>query len=345
MSGTTMQAPGSLGEMRALGHTGIQVSAVGQGTWAMGAKWGPTDDQQSMRTLHHALDLGCRFIDTAQEYGDGRSEQLIGRVFRERGERVPVGTKVPPIDMLWETTPGVTQIREKFPAQYLIERCEVSLRNLGVDCLDVYYLHTWCPSWNEETEWYEAMQRLRDQGKIKGIGISVSDARPAEANGSIEAGRVDVVQLIYNMLDQRAATEVFPVARQHNVGMVARVPLASGALVGHWTPRTTFPPDDWRHDVFVGETLERTLLYVDQLRFLAEGPARSLPEAAIRFCISDPTVSSVIPGARSPEEAEANMLAWRQGPLPKGELQRVQALWQGVFRYFIRTSFYPVTGA
>lgn len=345
MSGAMMQAPGSLGEIRPLGATGIQVSAVGQGTWAMGAKWGPTDDQESMRTLHRALDLGCRFIDTAQEYGDGRSEQLIGRVFRERGEQVPVGTKVPPIDMLWETTPGVTRIDEKFPAQYLIDRCEVSLRNLGVDCLDVYSLHTWCPSWNEETAWYVAMCKLRDQGKIRGIGISVSDARPAEANGSIEAGRVDVVQVIYNILDQRAASEVLPVARQHNVGMVARVPLASGALVGNWTPQTTFPPDDWRHDVFVGETLERTLLYVDQLRFLAEGPARSLPEAAIRFCISDPTVSSVIPGGRSPKEAEENMRAWRQGRLPQEQLKHIQALWQGVFRHFIRTSFYPVTGA
>ena len=343
MSGTTMQAPGSLGEMRALGHTGIQVSAVGQGTWAMGAQWGPQDDQASTRTLHRALDLGCRFIDTAQEYGDGRSEQLIGRVFQERGESVPVGTKVPPIDMNWETTPGVTNIRDKFPAQYLIDRCEGSLRNLRVDCLDVYYIHTWCPGWNEETEWYEAMLKLREQGKIKGIGISVSDARPAEANGSMQAGRVDVVQLIYNILDQRAATEVFPVARQHNVGIVARVPLASGALVGQWTAQTTFPPDDWRHDVFVDQTLERTLHYIDQLRFLAEGSAHSLPEAAIRFCISDPAVSSVIPGARSPEEAEENLRAWRQGPLSEQELQRIEALWHSDFRHFIRTSFYKVT--
>ena len=115
------------------------------------------------------------------------------------------------------------------------------------------------------------MQKLRDQGKIRGIGISVSDARPAEANGSIQAGRVDVVQLIYNILDQRAATEVFPLAHQHQVGIVARVPLASGALAGQWTLQTIFPADDWRHDVFVGETLERTLRYVDQLRFLAQG--------------------------------------------------------------------------
>ena len=343
MSGAAMQAPGALGQMRPLGSTGIQVSAVGLGTWAMGAQWGPQEDQESLRTLHHALDLGCQFLDTAQEYGNGRSEQLIGRVFQERGTRVPVGTKVPPIDMNWETTPGVTKIDEKFPAQYIIDRCEGSLRNLRVDCLDVYFLHTWSPSWNEETEWYEAMLKLRDQGKIKGIGISVSDARPAEANGSIQAGRVDVVQVIYNILDQRAATELFSVAREHNTGVVARVPLASGALAGQWTPQTTFPPDDWRHDVFVGETLERTLHYVDQLRFLAQRSSSSLAEAAVRFSLSDPIVSSVIPGARNPQDVDGNMRAWRLGPLPEQEVQRIRELWQREFRHFIRTSFYPVT--
>jgi len=343
MSGAAMQAPGALGQMRPLGSTGIEVSAVGIGTWAMGAQWGVQEDQESLRTLHHALDLGCQFLDTAQEYGNGRSEQLIGRVFQERGASVPVGTKVPPIDMNWETIPDVTKIQEKFPAQYIIDRCEGSLRNLRVDCLDVYYLHTWCPSWNEETEWYEAMLNLRDQGKIRGIGISVSDARPAEANGSIQAGRVDVVQVIYNILDQRAATELFPVSRKHNVGVVARVPLASGALAGQWTPQTTFPADDWRHDVFVGQTLERTLRYVDQLRFLANGSSSSLAEAAVRFSLSDPTVSSVIPGARSQEDVDGNMQAWRLGPLPDYELQHIQKLWQREFRHFIRTSFYPVS--
>jgi aryl-alcohol dehydrogenase-like predicted oxidoreductase len=328
--------------MRALGHTGIQVSAVGLGTWQMGAKWGPQDDAASLRTLHHALDLGCHFLDTAQDYGDGRSERLIGRFFRERGERVPVGTKVAPMDQVWETTPGVSQIRDKFPAQYLIDRCEVSLRNLGIDCLDVYYLHTWSPSWNQETEWYETMLKLRDQGKIQAIGISVTDGRPDEANGTIAAGRVDVVQLIYNLLDQRASTDVFPLARQHQVGIVARVPIASGALTGTWTAHTTFPEDDWRHEVFTGKTLDRTLQYVDRLRFLEPGSDGSLVEAAIRFCLSDPTVSSVIPGSRSPQEVEGNMQAWRRGPLSAAELQQIHQLWQSEFRHHIQTSIQKV---
>jgi aryl-alcohol dehydrogenase-like predicted oxidoreductase len=134
-------------QMRTLGRTGIPVTPVGMGTWAIGAGWGP-QDEASVRTLYRALDLGCRFIDTAQVYGNGRSEHLIARVFRERGERVPVATKVPPKDGVWDTTPSVSKIEDKFPAHYLIERCEVSLRNLQTDCLDVYQLHTWCESWN-----------------------------------------------------------------------------------------------------------------------------------------------------------------------------------------------------
>jgi aryl-alcohol dehydrogenase-like predicted oxidoreductase len=342
MGEQTPQAPIRHGEMRALGGTGILVSAVGLGTWEMGAKWGPQDDEASLHTLHYALDAGCHFLDTAQDYGDGRSERLIGRFFRERGERVPVGTKVAPMDQVWETTPGVSQIRDKFPARYLIDRCEVSLRNLGIDCLDVYYLHTWSPSWNQETEWYETMLRLREQGKIKAIGISVTDGRPDEANGTIAAGRVDVVQMIYNLLDQRASADVFPLARQHNVGIVARVPLASGALTGKWAAQTTFAEGDWRRTVFTGATLARTLRYVEHLRFLEQGSAGSLVEAAIRFCMSDPTVSSVIPGSRSPQEVEGSMQAWRRGPLSAAELRRVHELWESEFRHNIQTSIQKV---
>jgi aryl-alcohol dehydrogenase-like predicted oxidoreductase len=329
--------------VRTLGRTGIQVTAVGLGTWAIGSGWGQQDEEASVRALHHALDLGCRFIDTAQAYGDGHSERLIARVFRERGQRVPVATKVPPKDGIWDTQRGVSDIRDKFPAEYLIQRCEVSLRNLQADTLDVYQLHTWCPSWNDETQWHDAMLKLRDQGKIRAIGISVTDARPDEANDTIRAGRVDTIQLIYNILEQRPAAEVFPLARQHDVGILARVPLASGALTGEWNAQTTFPADDWRSGVFTGETLQRTLRYVDELRFLEAGSDGSLLEAAIRFCISDPTVSSVIPGARSPQQVDGLLQAMRRGPLPEDELRRVDDLWQREFRHHIQTSIQSIS--
>ncbi|GAC1447708.1 MAG: aldo/keto reductase [Ktedonobacterales bacterium] len=334
-TGTGLRGAGST---RTLGRTGIEVSSVGIGTWAMGAMWGQQNEADSIHALHRALDLGCHLIDTAQVYGNGRSERLIARVFRERGERVPVATKVPPKDGIWETQPGVTQIRDKFPAQYLIDRCEVSLRHLETDCLDVYQLHTWCASWNDETEWYEALVKLRDQGKIRAIGISVTDAAPTQANGTIQAGRVDTIQLIYNLLDQRPADDVFPLARQHDVGILARVPLASGALSGKWNPQTTFPEDDWRRNVFTGATLERTLHYIEQLRFLETSSHGSLVEAAVRFCVSDPTVSSVIPGVRNARQVETLLHALQWGALPEADLQRVHDLWQTQFRHHIQTS-------
>ena len=326
---------------RQLGQTGIEVSSVGLGTWAMGAEWGLQEDQVSIATLHHALDLGCRLLDTAQAYGNGRSERLIGRVLKERGEQVPVATKVPPIDGNWETIPGVTAIREKFPAHYLIERCEMSLRNLQVDCVDIYQLHTWCSSWNTETEWYDAMLKLKEQGKIKAIGISVSDHRPDEANDTIVAGRVDSIQVIYNLLDQRPRFHLFPLAHTHQVGILARVPLASGALTGTWQEHKTFPPDDWRARVFTGETLRLTVSHVNALQQIAGEVGCSMLEFAVRYCISDPTVSSTIPGARTPEQAESLMQAMRAGPLPEEALKRVEALWERDFKHQIRTSIGP----
>jgi aryl-alcohol dehydrogenase-like predicted oxidoreductase len=328
--------------MRTFGRTGIETSAVGLGTWAIGAAWGHQSEEDSITAIQRALDLGCRFIDTAQVYGEGRSERLIARVFKDRGQRVPVATKVPPMDRVWEKTAPGTPMRAKFPAQYLIERCEQSLRNLATDCLDVYQLHTWSAEWNDETEWYETMLKLRKQGKIRAIGVSVLDTHPASANGIIVAGRVDSVQLVYNIFDQRPRMQVFPLAAQHGVGILARVPLASGALSGRWTRQTKFPRDDWRAVVFTGEELERTLGYVDAVRFLEE-QGHSLAEMAIRFAFSDPAVSAAIPGARNPQQAEALMNAWRAGPLPEDTLNRLDELWRTTFSRHIQTSIQGTT--
>jgi aryl-alcohol dehydrogenase-like predicted oxidoreductase len=330
------------GETRPLGRTGIETSAVGLGTWAIGAAWGHQSDDDSIAAVHRALDLGCRFLDTAQVYGEGRSERLIARVFKDRGERAPVATKVPPIDRVWEKTAPGTPMRAKFPAQYLIDRCELSLRNLATDCLDVYQLHMWSAEWNDETEWYETMLKLREQGKIRAIGVSTLDTRPDSANGIIVAGRVDSVQLVYNVFDERPRTQVFPLAAQHGVGILARVPLASGALSGAWTRQTRFARGDWRASVFTGEALERTLGYVDAVRFLEE-PGHSLAEMAIRFAFSDPAVSAAIPGARNPQQAEALMNAWRAGPLPADTLTRLDELWRTTFSRHIQTSIQGAT--
>jgi len=311
-------------QYRTLGRTGFRVSEIGFGAWAIGAEmWGPQDDADSIAALHRALDLGCTFIDTAQVYGDGHSERLIARVFRERGERVTVATKVPPKNRIWGPSPG-TDINAVFPPDYIIERCEVSLRNLETDCLDIYQLHTWCPTWDQETDWYEAMLKLRQAGKIRAIGISVSDGRPGEANAHIAAGRVDTIQVIYNILDQSPERDLFPLAQAQNTGIIARVPLASGALTGRWTRETIFPAGDWRGEQereWVVEQVEK----VEKLGFLTED-GTPLAVAALKFCLSHPAVSTVIPGIRNVRQAEINLSASDGRPLPPEHLVRIREL-------------------
>ncbi len=315
-------------ENRTLGRTGIEVSEIGFGAWAIGGEmWGPQNDRESVAALHRALDLGCTFFDTAQVYGDGHSERLIAKVLKERGARdqVTVATKVPPKNRIWRPRPG-TPISEAFPPDYIRERCEISLETLETDTLDLYQLHTWCPAWDGETDWYEAMVQLQEAGKIRFVGISVSGDRPGEANSHLEAGRVDSVQVIYNILDQSPEEALFPVAQAHNVGIIARVPLASGALTGKWTRETEFPKGDWR-----GAWKDRAWLYdkveqVERLRFLEED-GESLAAASLRFCLSHPAVSTVIPGIRDAEQAEINMGASDGGPLEESKARRLREMY------------------
>lgn len=311
-------------ETRTLGRTGIEVTLCGVGTWAMGASWGPQDDADSRAALHRALDLGCRFIDTAQSYGEGRSEQLIGEVLRTRGEPVPVATKVPPKNRFWGPPKG-TPVRDAFPARYLVERCEQSLRRLQTEALDVYQLHTWLDEWNDTDELPEAIETLRRQGKVKAFGISVPDGDPGAANGMIQRGFVDTVQVVYNILDQEARRVLFPLAQEHQVGIIVRVPLASGALTGRFTPETTFAPDDWRGGFFRGARLQRLIADVAKVRQALDGQFDLVP-AALQFAGADPAVSTVIPGARNARQAQQNVGAFESGQLPREFVERLMEL-------------------
>lgn len=312
-------------QYRILERTGIKVSEVGFGAWAIGGGWGPKNDADSLAALHKALDMGCTFIDTAQVYGNGHSERLIARVFKERGERVTVSTKVPPKNSTWGPRPG-TDIREAFPADWLIERAELSLRNLETDTIDIYQLHTWCPTWDKETEWYEALVKLREQGKIRFFGISVSDHRPGEANPHLAAGRVDTIQVIYNILDQSPETELFPLAQKHQVGIINRVPLASGALTGKWTKDTKFPPGDWRGEWKTREWLLQKVEQVERLRFL-ERDGMSMTVAALKYVLAHPAVSVAIPGVRNVQQAEANLSASDSNPLEPATVERLREMY------------------
>lgn len=311
-------------ETRILGRTGIEVTLCGVGTWAMGSSWGSQEDGDSRAALHRSLDLGCRFIDTAQSYGQGRSERLVGEVLRERGESVPVATKVPPKNFFWGPEKG-TSIMEVFPASYIVDSCEGSLRRLGKEQIDVYQMHTWLDEWNDTDEFPEAVEKLRREGKVRAFGISVPDGDPGAANGMIRRGFVDTVQVVYNILDREARDILFPIATEYGVGLIVRVPLASGALTGRFTSETTFSDGDWRQEYFTGPRMARLLADVEMVR-RAVGDASPLGHAALQFAGADPEVSTVIPGARNARQAFENAAAFQRGRLPREVLERLLEL-------------------
>ncbi len=290
---------------------GWQVSAVGFGAWAIGGDgWGPQEDAESMRTLHAALDAGVNFIDTAQGYGNGHSETLIGRVLADRSDEVYVATKVPPAKATWPPPPD-SDPRVMFPADYIIAECEKSLRRLQRDVVDVYQFHTWVAAFNVYDEWFEAMERLRDAGKIRAIGASVPDMTPENVIGSLARGRVDAIQVIYNLFDQTPQWNVFPACQAFDTGVIVRVPFDEGALTGKYTSDTVFPEGDVRRHYFRGRNLPATVERVERIRAFKEErhPGMSMAEYALRFCLSHDAVSTVIPGMRTIGQVEANIRA------------------------------------
>ncbi|MFQ5828338.1 MAG: aldo/keto reductase [Candidatus Methylomirabilia bacterium] len=309
---------------RTLGRSGLEVSEIGFGAWGIGGTyWGPTDDRLSLRALRRAFELGVNFVDTALAYGNGRSEQLVGRAIREYGGAIRVATKIPPKGGDWPPRPG-TPARVVFPAEWIIRATEQSLEHLGLDSLDLQQLHIWLDEWLDEPDWQEAIVRLKAQRKIRAFGVSVLDHRPDTALRAITSGLIDSVQVIFNIFDQSPRDALFPLCQAHGVGVIARVPFDEGSLTGAFGPDTRFPPGDFRREYFRGERLAETLRRVEGLKFLVRGEIRSLAQAALKFCLSHPEVSTVIPGMRRPEHLEANCAA-AGVPLREQELATLRA--------------------
>lgn len=320
---------GSGMQFRELGKTGIRVSEIGFGAWAIGGEmWGKQDDADSMAALHRALDLGCNFFDTALAYGNGHSERLIRDVLKERGvlKDVVIATKVPPKNYVWDP-PLSVRIGKAFPGDWIVKCCHRSLKNLGRDYIDVLQLHTWSPSWAEHVEWYAAMRKLKEQGKIRVIGISVSAQRHAEANPQIEAGHVDAIQVIHNIIDQAAEETLFPLAQKHGIGILSRVPLASGALTGKFTRDTKFPKSDWRSERPERNWVATMVDQVEKIKFLTED-GTPLTYAALKFCLSHPAVSAVIPGIRNAKQAESNFAASDGKPMSAEHAARLREMYR-----------------
>ncbi|MFN9296652.1 MAG: aldo/keto reductase [Acidobacteriota bacterium] len=305
---------------RKLGRTGIEVSDIGYGAWGIGGKqWLGGDDGASLAALRRAMDLGLNWIDTALAYNEGHSEALIARAIRDCGHRIYVDTKIPPKNRIWPAAPGVG-IEAVFPYQYAIECTETSLRNLGMEQIDLQQFHVWNPIWFFQEEWRRAIEDLKKSGKVRCFGVSINDHQPESALDLVSSGLIDTVQVIYNVFDQTPERWLFPACEEHGVGVLARVPLDEGALSGTLSAETSFEPDDFRAWYFRDGRLAQVLDRAAELAAATAGIAGTLAQRCLRFCLSHPAVSTVIPGMRRIATVESNCAVSDLGPLRPEEL-------------------------
>lgn len=308
---------------RKFGKLGWNISEVGFGAWAIGGDmWGRQKDADSMKALNRAIDLGVNFIDTAQGYGKGHSEEIIGEVLRGRKETVFVATKVPMKPGSPWPLPITAESEEIFPRKYVIEECEKSLRRLRRDYLDLYQFHTWSPGFNRQTEWLETVTKLKEEGKIRAFGVSVPDTTPECIVGGLTLGSIDSIQVIYNIFEQFPEDNLFPVCSKFEVAVIARVPFDEGALTGKYSLSTTFQEGDIRRHYFRGNNLRRVVEHVEEVRRFKDvkDAGSTMAEYALRFCIGSPVVTTVIPGMRNIGQVEANVGAVSHGPLSAEEI-------------------------
>jgi aryl-alcohol dehydrogenase-like predicted oxidoreductase len=306
---------------RNLGKTELSVSEIGFGAWGIGGEmWQGADDRESLRALHAAIDEGVNFIDTALAYGSGHSERLIGKLIKERNEEIFVATKIPPKNDRWPAHAD-NPVKEVYPPDYIVECAERSLRNLNVERIDVLQFHVWHDNFISQNGWQDAITRLKEEEKIRLFGISVNDHEPQNAVRVAGLGIVDTVQVIYNIFEQSPEEELLPACIESNIGVIARVPFDEGGLTGTITPDTTFPPRDWRNRYFKGDRKRQVWERVQKIEPLLGKEAETLPELALRFCLSHPAVSTVIPGMRTVKNVRANC-AVSDGRLLSDELRQ-----------------------
>ena len=308
---------------RRLGRTGLEVSEVGYGAWGIsGSEWIGAQDDESLRALERAIDLGLNFIDTALAYGRGHSEKLVGQVVRGRSETIHVATKVPPKNLTWPAPAGV-DVSETYPGEWVRRCAEKSLANLGMETVDLLQLHVWQDDWAQAGDWLETIEALKAEGKIRFFGISINDHQPANALRVLETGVVDTVQVIYNLFDQSPEDELFPACERLDVGVLARVPFDEGGLTGTITPETEFPEGDFRAGYFRGDRKAQVQERVRAIASEAGVGEDGVAEVALRYILSHPAVSTVIPGMRSMRNVERNVAAGDGKGLPSELVERL----------------------
>lgn len=291
---------------RKFGRLDWNISEIGYGMWGMGGQWKGGTDEESIEALIYANQNGCNFFDTAWIYGNGHSERLFREALSERHNKgnLFVATKIPPKNLKW---PGSSNddILEVFPKEHILEYCKKSIENLGVDYIDLLQLHVWDDSWTDSDEWKQAIQDLKDENLIKGFGISINKWESENILKALTTDLIDSVQCVYNIFEQAPEDKLFPICKEKNIAIIARVPFDEGSLTGSYSRDTVFEKDDWRSKFFNKRMLNESLDRIEKIRSIIPS-SLTLSEIALKFILTNDAVSVVIPGMRRKKHVESN---------------------------------------
>jgi len=316
---------------RRFGRMGWQVSEIGYGMWGL-AGWTGSEDAETMHSLRRAVELGCNFFDTAWAYGDGKSEQILAKVLKEfknnsgaggPDKHLYVATKIPPKNRRWPSTRAFT-LDNCYPPEYVREYIERSLTNLDVETIDLMQFHTWEDRWLNDDRLPRMIEEMKKGGKVRAVGPSMNRWEPCNGIRAVLEGHADAVQVIYNIFDQNPEDALFPICRMKEVAVIARVPFDEGTLTGTLTVDSKWPAGDWRNTYFVPENLKASVEHAEALRPLVPNGS-TMPELALRFILSNPDVSTIIPGMRKLKNVEANFAASGAGALSAELIKKLQA--------------------
>lgn len=306
---------------RRFGRTGWNVSEIGYGMWGL-AGWTGSDDNETLASLHRAVELGCNFFDTAWAYGDGKSEQILAKILAHYQSNTSIGgpdkhlyvaTKIPPKNRKWPSRRDFS-LDDCYPPGYVDEYIDKSLKNLGVDAIDLMQFHTWEDRWLNDERLPRSIEKMKQSGKVRVFGPSVNRWEPCNGMRAVLEGHAEAVQVIYNVFDQNPEDALFPICRLKDAAVIARVPFDEGTLTGTLTPHSKWPAGDWRNTYFVPENLQASVAHAEALRPLIP-TGSTMPEIALRFILTNPDVSTIIPGMRKLKHVEANCAARAAGPL------------------------------
>jgi len=290
---------------RTFGRTQWPVSEIGYGMWGMGG-WKESDDKESEKALDLAVENGVNFFDTAWGYGEGHSERLLGKLIRRHPhQKLYTASKIPPKNFQWPAKPHY-HFEDSYPTEHIKIYTEKTLKNLGVEQIDLMQFHTWDDGWADREEWQRAVEDLKADGKIAAMGISMNRWEPENGIEALKTGQIDAVQVIYNIFDQAPEDVLFPFCNEHNIGIIARVPFDEGTLTGAITRETVFPEGDWRGTYFVPENLTASADRADQLRPLVP-TGMTMAEMALRFILKNDSVHTIIPGMRKHKNVLSNV--------------------------------------